>query len=223
MAAKTISTQIEKFFEDRLKAITKDLEYSDEDIKALLEANKKMSSSPRARKTRDPNAPKPPNNGYILYCTEMRPKIKEANPDMKGPEIMKMLGAQWKAESDSVKNQYKAQYQQAKTQYDLDMKAYEGDSQEGDGQEEAEASKTKEATAKKATAKRATAKKAASKKTPPKKKEAKEEGEKEDGEKDGEKEEGEKEEGEKEGEKEEKPQMPVMPKLPKLPSLTKAK
>lgn len=214
MAAKTISTQIEKFFEDRLKSITKDLGYSDEDIKALLEANKKMSTAPRTRKSRDPNAPKPPNNGYILYCTEMRPKIKEENPKMTGPEVMKMLGAQWKAEPDAVKNKYKDQYKQAKDQYDLDMKAYEEDSKEGD-----EGTKTKEATAKKATAKKAASKK----KAPPKKKDA--EGEKE-GEKEEEKE-GEKEkekEGEKEGEKEEvKPQMPVMPKLPKLPSLTKAK
>ena len=122
MALKNISTQIEKLFEERLQAIAKELKYSDDDLKALLEVNKKMSSTPRTRKPRDPTLPKPPNNGYIRYCAVMRPKIKLSNPEAKGPEVMKLLGARWQAEPQSVKDKYNNEYKADKAEYDRKVK-----------------------------------------------------------------------------------------------------
>ena len=138
MATKAISTQIEKFFEDRLKAITKELKYSEKDITALLEANKKMSTSSRTRKPRDPSLPKPPSNGYILYCNEMRKKLKEEHPEIKGQEVMKILGAKWKAEDENIKKRYIAEYKKQKEEYDRQIKEIEANKDAEDSVEEVE-------------------------------------------------------------------------------------
>ena len=138
MALKTISTQIEKLFEERLQAIAKELKYSDEDVKALIEANKKFSKTKRTRTPRDPSLPKPPNNGYILYCNEMRKKLKEEHPEIKGQEVMKILGAKWKAEDENIKKRYIAEYKKQKEEYDRQIKEIEANKDAEDSVEEVE-------------------------------------------------------------------------------------
>ena len=96
-------------------------------ISTQIEVNKKMSSAPRTRKPRDPTLPKPPNNGFIRYCLEMRPKIKLSNPDAKGPEILALLAAWWRAEPQSVKDKYNNEYKADKAEYDRKVKQIKAD------------------------------------------------------------------------------------------------
>ncbi len=39
---------------------------------------------------------KPLTNVFMLFCSDHRASIKAARPELKGQEIMKELGAQWK-------------------------------------------------------------------------------------------------------------------------------
>jgi hypothetical protein len=44
-------------------------------------------------------------NGYRIFCSEERAKIKE-NEDITGPEVMKELGRRWSALADEEKAEY---------------------------------------------------------------------------------------------------------------------
>merc|ERR1712189_142918 len=48
------------------------------------------------KKKKDPNAPKRPTSAYFFYAGEVRPGIREENPDMKITEVMSLIGAQWR-------------------------------------------------------------------------------------------------------------------------------
>lgn len=56
---------------------------------------------------RDPNAPKRPCSAYIYFSTEMRPKLREENPDMSMSERSKHIGKLW-ATLDSEKKKVRA-------------------------------------------------------------------------------------------------------------------
>lgn len=44
-----------------------------------------------------------PAGAYILFCSAKRPEVKKENPDLTAPEMLKELGALWKAASDADK------------------------------------------------------------------------------------------------------------------------
>eukprot|EP00546_Thalassionema_frauenfeldii_P012686 CAMPEP_0178912002 /NCGR_PEP_ID=MMETSP0786-20121207/10015_1 /TAXON_ID=186022 /ORGANISM="Thalassionema frauenfeldii, Strain CCMP 1798" /LENGTH=73 /DNA_ID=CAMNT_0020584525 /DNA_START=94 /DNA_END=315 /DNA_ORIENTATION=- len=46
-------------------------------------------------------------SGFMLFCKEHRPTVKEENPDMKFGDIAKKLGEMWRALSDKEKEEYK--------------------------------------------------------------------------------------------------------------------
>lgn len=117
-----IAARIEAIFEERLKALAKELEYTETDIKALIAVNKRMGGSPRPRKQRDPDMPKAPPNGYMRYCQEMRKRIQEENKELSNSEIMKILGEQWKEEPQSVKDKYNNEFKKEKEKYALQVK-----------------------------------------------------------------------------------------------------
>lgn len=58
---------------------------------------------PRAKKTKDPNAPKRPASAFLLYSIKRRPDIKSQHPDWTVTEISKHLGTEWKELSDEDK------------------------------------------------------------------------------------------------------------------------
>ncbi len=58
----------------------------------------KAKGSPKAKK---------PLSGYMLFAKEIRPTIKEENPEMSFGELGKELGARWRALSDEEKAEYK--------------------------------------------------------------------------------------------------------------------
>merc|ERR1711973_986172 len=50
----------------------------------------------KQKKKKDPNAPKRPTSAYFFYAGDVRPGIREENPDMKITEVAKLIGAQWR-------------------------------------------------------------------------------------------------------------------------------
>ena len=44
---------------------------------------------------RDPNAPKRPCSAYIYFCAEMRPKLREEQPDLSMANRSKYIGKVW--------------------------------------------------------------------------------------------------------------------------------
>jgi len=74
----------------------------EKDIKALVDANipkkTKKESSPK-----DPNKPKRGKSAYIFYCGDVRSAVKEELGDVKPQEVMRELGARWRALKGSTK------------------------------------------------------------------------------------------------------------------------
>lgn len=56
-------------------------------------------------------------NPYILFSSEKRAGVKEANPEMKPKDIIKELSAMWKALSDEEKLPYKQQAMDASSEF----------------------------------------------------------------------------------------------------------
>jgi hypothetical protein len=96
-----------------LKAWQKD--QAQEALAALVKENApkaKVTRVTKAKGPKDKNAPKGAKSGYILFCGDERASVVEDNPEMKAPDVLKELGARWKAmkasEPKSVKKYEKA-------------------------------------------------------------------------------------------------------------------
>ena len=59
-------------------------------------------SSPKVKVEKDPLAPKKPASSFLIFSSEMRPIIKEKNPDMAHIDITKELGILWKTADQKV-------------------------------------------------------------------------------------------------------------------------
>lgn len=75
---------------------------------AVVDGGEQPSRASRVRKAKDPNAPKQ-LTGYMIFCRDNRPRIKESEPDIKAKDVMVRLGAEWRELSDAEKNVYNAQ------------------------------------------------------------------------------------------------------------------
>jgi len=80
----------------------------------------------KARKEKDPNAPKRARTPYIIFATEERPKAKEANPNLGFGQLTKVVSDKWKAMSDAEKAPYVEKAAKDKERYASDIKNYKG-------------------------------------------------------------------------------------------------
>lgn len=140
---------------------------SDADVKAVIDEYvaglKSAPGGKRAKKARDPNAPKRAASAWLEFSNSNRARVKKENPEAAFGEIAKILSAEWKALPEKKKAPYEAKavankkaYEAAKKKYDASggAAAASGD----DDSEEAPAPKKGRA---KATKGKAPAKKAA--------------------------------------------------------------
>merc|ERR1712154_714932 len=67
---------------------------------------RKMFRGRGGKKPKDPNKPKQGSSSYILFCNEVRMKVKEENPGKKMSELSKIIGAKWKELKDEEKKVY---------------------------------------------------------------------------------------------------------------------
>ncbi len=77
--------------------------------------SKKISKSDNTKKKlkrsysklpKDPRKPKRPITAYLFFAQQMRPKIKEKNPEMKGLDITRKVGVSWNETSMAEKEPY---------------------------------------------------------------------------------------------------------------------
>ncbi|XP_072517842.1 high mobility group protein B3b [Salminus brasiliensis] len=101
-----------------------------------------MSYNPgkRGRKKKDPNAPRRPPSGFLLFCAERRPSIKAQNPGMGIGDIAKKLGEMWNNMSDSEKQPFLSEANKLKDKYQKEVANYKRKGKTGSG---ASASKSK--------------------------------------------------------------------------------
>ena len=78
----------------------------------------------RKKRKKDPNAPKKYSSAYIHFCIDTRPKIVAENPDAKGTEITKILGAKWNAISVKAKKKYQKMAEKDRRRFDSEMELY---------------------------------------------------------------------------------------------------
>jgi len=78
----------------------------------------------RAKKEKDPNAPKRNVNAYMHFAAEKRVDLKKSKPELKPTEITTQLGASWAKMNDTEKQPYTKLAAADKARYDEEMKKY---------------------------------------------------------------------------------------------------
>jgi hypothetical protein len=78
----------------------------------------------KQKREKDPNAPKRPMNGYMLYVASQRPGLKEKSPGLKPTEITTLLGSQWKAMSEAEKKPFEKKSAEDKAAYEITLQKY---------------------------------------------------------------------------------------------------
>ena len=81
-------------------------------------------SAGKAKKVKDPNAPKKGMSAFMIFSNEQRNKIKTANPEASFGEIGRKVGEAWKALSDKQKQTYVKKSEEDKKRYESDMQTY---------------------------------------------------------------------------------------------------
>ena len=80
------------------------------EVKAVKVAKVVGEQVVKAKKAKNPDAPKRPLNAYMKYAQEVRPalakEMKEANPACKVTDVAKAIGVMWKALSDEGRAVY---------------------------------------------------------------------------------------------------------------------
>jgi hypothetical protein len=82
------------------------------------------SGGAKAKKVKDPNAPKKGMSAFMVFSNEHRNKIKAENPESSFGEIGRKVGEAWKALSDKQKQTYVKKAEQDKKRYESEMQTY---------------------------------------------------------------------------------------------------
>eukprot|EP00980_Cylindrotheca_fusiformis_P004799 scaffold1028_cov135-Cylindrotheca_fusiformis.AAC.9 len=77
-----------------------------------------------AKKKKDPNAPKRGMSSFMFFSNELRPKLKEEQPDLSFTEIGKEIGARFRALTDEEKKPYEKQAAKDKERYQDELASY---------------------------------------------------------------------------------------------------
>lgn len=75
----------------------------DKIIKGCKKKEDKKKEKKDKKKNKHKDEPKKPKSPYICFCSEMRSKVLEDEPDLDNKKIMSRLGELWKALSDDEK------------------------------------------------------------------------------------------------------------------------
>eukprot|EP00056_Hartaetosiga_gracilis_P012053 m.187705 g.187705 ORF g.187705 m.187705 type:complete len:1009 (+) comp13627_c0_seq6:580-3606(+) len=95
-------------------------------------SDKNLSKFARKLK-RDPNKPKKPLSGYILFCKTFREEVKKITSS--APEVFKVLSQRWKALSEDERAQYNKSARAAMETYKRDLAKYESQRLVSQGEE----------------------------------------------------------------------------------------
>lgn len=113
MSNKNYQQVVEQLINERLIKIFKDLNANIETaidkaiIENILQTNNDHATKNIKKYMRDTGIiEKGPKSGYILYCDDKRPILKEESPNLKPTEVMKELAKSWKGEKQSVRDKW---------------------------------------------------------------------------------------------------------------------
>lgn len=89
-----------------------------------------MSKTPQSKKTPkkivgEPQKPKRPLSGYILFCNEHRPKVIKSG--LSAAALSKILASDWKALSDEEKAPYESRHEIERVKYQKALEKYKKD------------------------------------------------------------------------------------------------
>ena len=103
-------------------------EYEDLAVKDKQRYQKEMEAKGLAKKPKvvDSEAPKKAQSAFFLYSAEARDKIKKEQTEMKQADILKKIGAEWKALSDAEKKKWEEKAKADKERYEREMAEYKG-------------------------------------------------------------------------------------------------
>ena len=113
------------------KALT-DVEKKVYENKALVEKERyhgEMEAKGMAVKKKvvvDEDAPKKAQSSFFLFSHEARERIKKAQPEIKQTEILKKVGAEWKALTDNEKKKWEDKSKADKERYERELAVYKG-------------------------------------------------------------------------------------------------
>ncbi|RDD41116.1 FACT complex subunit SSRP1 [Trichoplax sp. H2] len=118
------------------------------EFRAGKKAKKKNEVKPakKVKNARDPNLPKRPLSGYMLWLQKQRDRIKNENPSFTVAEVAKKAGEIWKSLKEEEKKKWNNESAKLKEQYNKDMAEYNEQNQT-----KATTSKSKKATPKKSS------------------------------------------------------------------------
>mgnify|MGYP003961876971 CR=1 FL=1 len=79
----------------------------------------------KAKKVKDPNAPKRGKSSFMCFSVVARPKLAKESPNLAFGEYGKLIGAQWRELSDDDKKPYEKEAAKDKARYEKEKAAYE--------------------------------------------------------------------------------------------------
>ncbi len=85
-------------------------------------ASKVKNKKSTKEKVKDPNAPKKPKSGYILYSLDERPDVKKDG--FEGKEILAEIGKRWNTLDASEKQKYEKMANDEKARYEAELEEY---------------------------------------------------------------------------------------------------
>jgi HMG (high mobility group) box len=65
------------------------------------------AAADKKKRKRDPNEPRRPPSGYLLFTADVREGVQKANADMKPADVMSKLASMWKDLTDAQKRVHK--------------------------------------------------------------------------------------------------------------------
>ena len=127
---KAMSDSEKQGFQDQHEEAKEEYKKAMEEFEANKGSDYESDEKPAKRKRgkkkeRDANMPKRPMSGFFLFMNDARPTIKAENPDMAVKEIAAEAGRRWGTMSDSEKQPFTEQYEEAKEEYKKAMEEYE--------------------------------------------------------------------------------------------------
>lgn len=94
----------------------------------LLHHPQQQSSSPsllkKAKKLKDPNAPKKASTAFMLWSLASRPRIREQFPELGFADIGKKLGEEWGLLDEKSKEHWQRQAEKDRERYEREQSAY---------------------------------------------------------------------------------------------------
>ena len=97
-----------------------------EEMKTYVPAEDPTGGRGRKKAKKDPNAPKRNMSAYFLYSIDIRPSVKEQNPEATFGDIARLISAKFKELSDDEKKIWQDKAAEDKVRYEREMAAYKG-------------------------------------------------------------------------------------------------